>query len=98
MGAMEFIQSGSGATAALAFVDAVAQAAWDHGHSGYSGTIAEKSEFVLIEPRAKGPREARDRAKELLRNEDPRIRDKWGPAGAIQYGERAWLFFGWASS
>lgn len=35
-------------TASAAFDQAVSQAQWEHGHGGYSGTIAEKHSFVEV--------------------------------------------------
>lgn len=34
----------------------------------------------------------------LVSVSDPRISDKWGPAGCIKLGPSRYLFFGWASS
>ncbi len=48
MGAESFKTYGSGATPQEAFRAAVHQAAYDYGHAGYTGTIAEKHEFTLI--------------------------------------------------
>lgn len=31
-----------------AFNDAVEQAAWEYGHGGYTGTIAEKGSYVIL--------------------------------------------------
>lgn len=98
MGAEQFNHAAHGKTALAAFQAAVKQAQYDHGHAGYTGTIAEKSEFVLIEPRAASYDEAQERADKLMRDGDPRIDDKWGPAGCIQYGDKDFLFFGYASS
>jgi hypothetical protein len=33
----------------------------------------------------------------LLEDDDPRVADKWGPAGCIKVAEGEYLFFGWAS-
>lgn len=114
MGAYEFTQIERGETAAEAFRSAVDHAKWEHGHGGYSGTIAEKHEFLVIKapevaalPQPKGPddeallprREAALKAAEtLMEAEDQRIHDKWGPAGCIDIGAGEFLFFGWASS
>jgi hypothetical protein len=46
MGAANFHSEGKGASAAEVFDQLVEQAAWDHGHGGYTGTIAEKTGFV----------------------------------------------------
>jgi hypothetical protein len=79
----------------VAFKRAVDRAKYDHGHAGYTGTIAEKSAFVVIPCR--GTDESKvSQARGLLDKMDPRVDDKWGPAGAIKL-KRGWLFFGWAS-
>lgn len=48
MGAQEFTTVGRGKTAQEAFDAAVHAAQWEHGHGGYSGTIAEKHEFEEV--------------------------------------------------
>ena len=98
MGAMTFITSGFGDSVAAAFTDARDRALYDHGHSGYSGTLAEKNEYVVINLPPK--EEPYDFSEKLINDADPRIDDKWGPAGAIKFPdeEERWLFFGWASS
>lgn len=106
MGADTFMQSGKGKTAKEAFSNAVNDAQYDHGHGGYTGTIAEKTSYVEIQipiefdPMGhKAPiRRAADYATYLINNDDPRIDDKCGPAGAIKVEDDKWLFFGWASS
>jgi hypothetical protein len=103
MGAEEFYTPWQGTSPADAFAGAVEQAQYDHGHSGYSGTIAEKNQYVLITiPEGKDPR---DYAQQLMNDNDPRIGDKWGPAGCIDMGpskihkgKNVYLFFGVASS
>ena len=55
MGGSEFMNVGKGQTALIAFDKVVEQAQWEHGHGGYSGTIAEKRSIVLF-PRPKGMR------------------------------------------
>lgn len=96
MGANTFTAEASGATAQLAFSNAVEQARYDYGHRGYTGSIAEKSSFVMI-PLPAGE-DAFTLARRLTEEGDPRIDDKWGPAGCIDLGHGAYLFFGWASS
>jgi hypothetical protein len=104
MGAYTFTTKAKGKTAREAFDAAVRQAEWDHGHAGYTGTIAEKSEFVLIP--IPDDAEPWDFVEGLMEADDPRIRDKWGPAGCVLLSKRSsglsdedeWLFFGWASS
>lgn len=98
MGAETFVTTGKGPTLERAFHNALETACWDHGHAGYSGTLAEKTEFIEISlPEGKDPYQY---AEELIAAADPRINDKWGPAGAFKVPdeENTWLFFGWASS
>ena len=95
MGAAQFITPGEGKTAAGAFQSAVESACYLYGNGGYTGTIAEKLNFVEIQcPEGKSPMEF---ARELLEKEDSRIDDKWGPAGCIKLKNGKYLFFGWAS-
>lgn len=49
MGAAEFTTTAGGKTIGSAFADAVEQAAWEHGHGGYTGTIAEKHDYVVFD-------------------------------------------------
>jgi len=103
MGASQFIVTGHGVDVGKAFDAAVSAAQHESGHGGYTGTIAEKSDYVIIA--ATGPlpisRKVADlEALRLLREDDDRISDKWGPAGAIRFtedGKTGWIFFGWAS-
>lgn len=96
MGADTFIQAAKGKTAQEAFASAVAEAQYQHGHGGYTGTLAQKHDFVQIAVPA--DKEPRAFAGELIEASDPRIDDKWGPAGCIALSDGLWLFFGWASS
>jgi len=124
MGAETFFATATGSSARSAFLEAVDQARHWHGHGGYTGTIAEKRDFVLIRDafdaivaRARaaghGPfvegllgrmeltpeRRAAVTAHLLIQLADPRVDDKWGPAGCIEVpGTNLYLFFGWASS
>jgi len=105
MGAESFVEHARGKTAEAAFEAAVQEALYDYGHAGYTGTIAEKHEFVEIDvPEDKTAEEFVD---ELMRNDDERIEDKWGPAGCVcadpgppddTSEERDFIFFGSASS
>ena len=52
MGATTFSTIAKGKTVQDAFHQAVEQAQYDHGHAGYTGTIAEKDGFVLSTPPA----------------------------------------------
>lgn len=94
MGAERFEVKAKGRTAQSAFNRATKEARYEHGHGGYSGTIAEKTEFTVIEvPKGRDPKDYADSDEALAL-----VEDKWGPAGCIKLGKDEWLFFGWASS
>jgi hypothetical protein len=96
MGAEVFYTKSFGKTNQQAFKDAVEDAYYQFGHDGYTGSIAEKDSFVMINlPEGKDPEKYAD---ELIDAEDPRIDDKWGPAGCFYLGKNEYFFFGWASS
>ena len=96
MGAESFFHKAKGKTAKEAFTNAVEEAAFDYGHGGYSGTIAEKHDFILIPcPKNENPIKY---AEDLVYNNDKRVEDKWGPAGCVKLNGDEYLFFGWASS
>lgn len=61
MGACDFSTTALGKTAEDAFRKAREEAAWEHGHGGYTGTIAEKGDFVQfgLKPRT-DPYKVRD--------------------------------------
>lgn len=104
MGATTFSVRSVGDNAKDAFQKAVENARYESGNGGYTGTIAEKRSFVLINMPTK-PTSFRDvytYADQLIDNGDKRIDDKWGPAGCIYIGEAPlgkseYYFFGWAS-
>lgn len=48
MGGQQFTKVGVGTNARDAFSKLVDQAQYQHGHGGYTGTIAEKHEFKLL--------------------------------------------------
>ncbi|GLF99929.1 hypothetical protein [Streptomyces yaizuensis] len=98
MGAYDFITTGSGEDAEKAFFNARGEAAWEYGHGGYTGTIAEKDAFVLVADSPMSPAAAEEYAVYLLNADDERIRSKWGPAGAIPVDDGSWLFVGNASA
>lgn len=83
MGALTFQSYAEGADVDKTFQAAVDQALYDHGHSGYTGTIAEKDSYVIIEAAPMTPEAAEKLADKLIRDNDERICDKRGPAGAI---------------
>jgi len=96
MGADTFFNHAKGKTANEAFKSIVEDAQYEHGHGGYTGTIAEKGSFVMINlPKGQ---DAREYANKLIEDNDPRVDDKWGPAGCIKVKDGEFLFFGWASS
>ena len=82
-----------------AFAAAKKQAQYDHGHAGYTGTIAEKTSFTIIKEAYQLPtgKPRMMLARQLINDSDPRIDDKWGPAGCIEVEPGQFLFFGWAS-
>jgi hypothetical protein len=96
MGAQVFTQKAKGKTAKDAFHQAVSDALYDYGHRGYTGTLAEKHDYVMVA--LPDGEDAVDYAYKLIDSSDERIDDKWGPAGCIDMGDGNYLFFGWASS
>lgn len=100
MGAAVFENVVSAKNAKEAFYNAVEDACYEYGRNGYTGTIAEKENFVMIKcPEGEDPFEY---SYHLIEKEDPRIDDKWGPAGCIELPgndteQKRFLFFGWAS-
>jgi len=95
MGGSTFMVTAEGKTANDAFKIARQNALYEYGHRGYTGTIAEKDSFIMIDlPKGKNAREYAD---ELIDNSDERIDDKWGPAGCIELEKEKFFFFGWAS-
>lgn len=101
MGATTFQTTARGETAAKAFSEAVQDARYEYGNRGYTGSIAEKHDFVIIPlpcPRKDMTLNDIDRfIDDLIDSADPRIDDKWGPAGCIDLGSGYYYFFGWAS-
>jgi hypothetical protein len=49
MGATDFETTACGKSAAEAFRSAVERAQYDHGHAGYTGTVAEKDDFRVVD-------------------------------------------------
>lgn len=108
MGADCFEATVSGETAEVAFGAAVEHALYEYGHRGYTGTIAEKHGYTLIDT-VQTYDDANALRKKLMDADDERINDKWGPAGCIAFkeppkgvapgkpGNKWFLFFGWAS-
>jgi hypothetical protein len=69
-----------------AFSQAVSDARYSHGNEGYTGSIAEKDQFVVLTERVLSEEQAQAMIRDLMNKDDERIRDKWGPAGAIPFG------------
>ena len=96
MGADVFMITATGVSARDAFVNAREEALYEYGHRGYTGTIAEKDSFNVIA--LKEGLKPYEYADELIDGGDPRIDNKWGPAGCFDLGGGRYFFFGWASS
>ena len=106
MGATNFETFQPGAFVDAAFQEAQHHARYEYGHGGYTGTIAEKEGYRIINEEGMPHQKALSLARQLVEQRDSRIDDKWGPAGALRVKQRAsknrprldgWLFFGWAS-
>lgn len=107
MGAEYFEDSSIAANVDEAFRECVEAAQYDHGHAGYTGTIAEKDEYVVLDLPAGVDAAEAVRALDAADRGDTRpgwlsqnilaaYRDKWGPAVAMRDGE-GWRFVGLAS-
>lgn len=110
MGACDFRKRRKGTSAKEVFEGLVSEAKHEDGHGGYTGTIAEKTSFVVVEPPVGMTPEtllrlAEDES-EAVNPEHQRIvdkargiwSDKWGPALCVKTGENEWTFAGLASS
>lgn len=84
MGSNVFFHPQRIADARAAFRAASQEAGYTHGH-GYSGSLAEKHDFTIIHARPMWEDQAVAEANRLIDAGDPRIDDKWGPAGAIPF-------------
>jgi hypothetical protein len=98
MGAIEFAVRAEGATVEEAFNSAVARALYSYGHSGYTGSIAEKDYWVMVSSTPMTLVDAAALGNKLVEDEDSRVYDKDGPAGVIALADGAFYFFGWAAS
>lgn len=111
MGAMIFTTRSPVRAACDAFNDAQQAAFYDHGHSGYTGTIAEKPNYEIFDiPDGVDPDDVIDalceRSDRIIEWFDPKtgaslqsvFDSKWGPAVAFKdpSGD-GWIFCGWAS-
>lgn len=75
---------------ASAWLKLVAQESWDNGHSGYTGTFAEKDSVLEVIP---GVWET-DKAKRHCEDNN----DKWEAAYAYKLNTGEWYVGGWCSS
>ena len=96
-GAEDFAVFAEGSSAAEAFKNARQEALAAYGNSGYTGTIAEKTEYAMASNRPLSEEEAKAIIGEAFEG-GGRFGDKWGPAGCIQLATGGYVFFGVASS
>lgn len=107
MGAEVFCVTYKGKTAQEAFDKAVLDAVQHYGMSGYTGTIAEKEDFIMIDADGRdftvidhgegGLEWILDEANWEVIVEHENL-DKWGPAGCIQVEDDTFIFIGLASN
>ncbi len=115
MGAQEFttpVKVPKEASNEEAFRKAREEEAYENGHGGYTGTLAEKTSFVMVH-HARSGANAKRMVEAMMGNWGspipiyrPEVEqifdDKWGPAGAIRHPlddkTDGVIFFGWASS
>jgi hypothetical protein len=108
VGASDFYVYSPLADPKVAFESAIADAQWESGRGGYTGTIAEKAGYgwskMVHAPHFDNPREAMTWANDDL-EERANDHDKWGPAWAVPVYKkdtdfkeiRGWIFYGLAS-
>lgn len=112
MGAEEFDIIKKGKSAKEAFEIAIEEAKYLYGNDGYTGTIAEKNSFILIQM----PKEIKDHMDflskcwnfedegteekyiEIYKKACNILNDKWGPCLCFDLGNDFYLFAGLASS
>ena len=105
MGAEQYVEFGEGVSIQDAFVKVVEQALYEYGHSGYSGTIAEKGQCRELKGKFKPAvdekdiiQAAEDFAYHCMDDYDAWWDDKWGPSAGFHVKDDLYCFFGWASS
>lgn len=84
MGANTFFVYRDGESVIKCFNAAVADYEFEYGHSGYTGTIAEKSQVTVVQREPVPYEDARILAQQLIERQDVRVDNKFGPAGAIR--------------
>lgn len=85
----EIVEAKDSNELAKIFDKMVMDAAWDHGHMGYTGSFAEKRDIEVID----GVWTEEDAYEHALNNND-----KWGPAFAYKLDDGKWYIAGWCSS
>lgn len=96
MGSTTFIhERTSEKTAEEAFRAARQEAQYNYGHAGYTGTIAEKHDYIMLS-NIEGKTPIQTVEYYLYEDEKLPVDDKWGPAGCIKTDD-GFMFFGWAS-
>lgn len=107
MGAAPFIIYQPVADLPSAFHQACEHARYECGHNGYTGTIAEKDRYEVVDAPRCTLAQAASLARRLMRAEDTRFNTKDGPAGAVAVypatpaaaepePPEGWVFFGLA--
>lgn len=81
-GAQDFWTVGVGKTADEAFHAAVEKAGYEHGHGGYTGSIAEKDGFILITDTAA-------EVKQNIRSQIEKLKGELGPVGTLTKADAA---------
>lgn len=110
MGAEDFRRRRKGASALDVFNELVSSARHENGHGGYTGTIAEKHGFVVVEPpegmtpdtllrlAAGDDEDVKPEHQQIVDRARDIWGDKWGPALCVKTGDSEWTFAGLASS
>ena len=110
MGAEVFYNRAKGTSAKDCFRDEYENACYEHGHGGYSGTLAEKGSYTMSEKPAEIDADEwydmvedfdeNDKEQEhyrALKSDFEVYDDKWGDALCIPTKD-GFIFCGWASS
>ena len=102
MGAERFDHFQKGTDVKIAFQAATEEAAYEYGHCGYTGSLAEKDCFEM---RNNGKALTRKESKAFADKDlDENDHDKWGPAWALPIRRDdseevyCFLFYGYANS
>lgn len=98
MGSLGFVTDRYKANSAkTAFVEAIQDYSFEYGGEGYTGTVAEKESYRMIPYSEDSGMTPEEFAWKMIDEDEPRISDKWGPAGCIDCGDDNYIFFGYAS-